>query len=90
MMIYSAAVGRFQTLASGATATTSSIITAATVDIISGKVGHYIAIGTAPTATTASFYMPADSVMEFQLTNSTSTKVSVLAENSTGVVTIAY
>lgn len=90
MNIYSAATGRFQTLATSAVAAQSGIITAATVDIISGKVGHYVAVGSNPTATTASFYMPADSVMEFQLTNSTSTKVSVLAENSTGVVTIAY
>ncbi len=90
MQIYSAATGRFQTLATGAAAVQSAAITAGTVDVISGKVGHYVAIGANPTATTSSFFVPADSVMEFQLTNSTSTKVSVLAENSTGVVTLAY
>lgn len=90
MNIYSAAAGRFQTLATSGTATQSTIITAATVNIVSGKVGHYVAIGANPTATSASFYIPADRTMEFQLTNSTSTKISVLAESSTGVVTIAY
>lgn len=89
-MIYSAAAGRFQTLATSGTASTSSVITAGTVEIISGKVGHYIAIGTAPTATTSSFFLPADNRAEFQLTDTTSTKISVLAESSTGVVTIAY
>lgn len=89
-MIYSAASGRFETLATSGTASTSSVITAGTVTIISGKVGHYVAIGTNPTATTASFYIPADAVMEFQLTTTTSTKVSALAESSTGIVTVAY
>lgn len=89
-MIYSAATGRFQTLATSGTASTSTAIAAGTVMILSGKVGHYIAIGADPTATTASFYLPADNQAEFQMTNSTSTKISVMAESSTGVVTIAY
>ncbi len=89
-MIYSAATGRFQTLATSGSATQSAVITAGTVSILSGKVGHYIALGSNPTATTTSFYLPADNVAEFQLTDTTSTKVSVLAESSTGVVTIAY
>jgi hypothetical protein len=50
-------------------------------------VANFIAIGATPTATTSSFCMPVNTVLEFAITPGH--KVAVLAHSSTGHVTLS-
>jgi len=78
---------RWQTLQSGPASTTSAAISATTVVITSAVVANFIAIGATPTATTSSFCMPVNTVLEFAITPGH--KVAVLAHSSTGHVTLS-
>lgn len=82
---------RFQSLETNATsATTSTAIPSSVATVMTGAVGHFVAVGTNPTVSTSSFYIPANSIVELAMTNSTSTKIALLSSSGISKANIAY
>ena len=75
----------FQTLITS-TANTSTAINASRILITAGAYAQFVEFGTAPTATTASFCIPANNTLQFNFVSGQ--KVSALGHQAGGYVTI--
>lgn len=79
----------FKTIGTNAsTATQSGAVPSTTARIYSGLYGHYIAVGTNPTANVGSFFLPVGMSVDISLP--LNAKVSALSLGGNGVVTVAY
>lgn len=74
---------KFQTLAVSGSSAASTAITARRILITTGTLPVFVAFGAAPTATTSSFQIPANTIMAFNF--KTGDKVAAIASNSTSI-----
>jgi len=80
---------RATTIATTTSSQQSIVITAERITLLTSNVGHFIAIGSNPTATTSGMYVPANSSLVVDI-DGNSNKVAVRTESGTGYMTIAY
>lgn len=76
---------KFQTLATSATSSQSTMINADRIVLIANE-AHFVAFGTNPTATTTSFVLPAG--LPLQIAFSKGHKVAARTHNGSGHLTI--
>lgn len=74
---------QFQTVAVSGTSAASAAITARRILITTGTLPVFVKFGTAPTATTSDFQIPANSVMYFNW--KTGDKVAAIASGATAI-----
>jgi hypothetical protein len=77
---------KFQTLVTTSPGAVSTAITANKILITSGLQANFIEFGSAPTATTSSFVLPANTSMQFNFVSGQ--KVSALSHTGIAYVTI--
>jgi hypothetical protein len=82
---YDANVASFQTLVT-TSANTSTVINGIRILITAGAQAQFVEFGDDPTATTASFIIPANQALQFNFVSGQ--KVSALSHTGTGYVTI--
>lgn len=75
----------FQTISTTTSSQQSTAIVGGRV-LITSSTGHYIDFGTNPTATTSSFYLPADTLMQFNFESGQ--KIAVRTVSGTGILSI--
>lgn len=74
---------KFQTLSVTSSSGASSAITARRILITTNTIPVFVAFGSAPTATTSSFLVPANTVMAFNF--KTGDKVAAIAASNTSI-----